>query len=824
MREESPSALAHSRAWGRTKLAAATLALTVGALGAGLAATALPAYADVVSSAYTIGSPSPGVGGVTATPASVVASASNSFSVMFTAASSISGSSSSYVTVTSTVAFASIPANIDLISNGCIQAGTSGTGGAGSVSSSGMQIFLASTCSITAGSSVTVSFTAAAPASNFYFSVATSANITPSTSNTITVGSSASTLTAGSLAFGANTTYSISGVPVTNLTASQYTIIISAAVTSGSPITFYTGGATGYTVSYTPSGGVATSDPVTAAVASGATVTLTVSNAIPTGSTLNMTAVGTNPVSASTNYLTISTGNATAVTTNSISFGNSPTSVSVSPSTLLASAAATYTVNFKASSAVSAGGYIIFTETTGPTNFATVNGVLVTDITQNWHFVPSSSILASGSVQIPLTYAIVAGDSLTVTLANVTNPAAQTVSDFKVSTTVDSVPATAPAYTIGQNASPGVIVTPNPNSAGAVATYTISGIHASAAMTGGTNTIQLQGPAGTVFPNNAGFYSVADSTTSSGSGTVTTISGGGTNVVTLTVPNSINSGDLLSLTVGDTLNPSTASSSYTITLVGNVTGPGAVPPFPYANVTYPNGAIVSFGGTHYVFAGGRAIGISSTSQLTALQKVDKATILTAVSGTTAPTSVTPRAGTLMFTRPVNGASTIYVVGTDGELHGFATPKQFASDGYNGALVVTVTSLGGLKIGATAGAGGAADNALGTSADGAIVLDGSSYYVFAGGRAFSVANGTQLSNVKKTNKSDFVKGTVSAAQKSASIATGVVLSVAGPVYATYQGTLWAFKSQAMLSTDGYSGTAAVSVPNITGLSISAYGGS
>ena len=326
-----------------------------------------------------------------------------------------------------------------------------------------------------------------------------------------------------------------------------------------------------------------------------------------------------------------------------------------------------------------------------------------------------------------------------------------------------------------------------------------------------------------MFPNNAGFYSVADSTTSSGSGTVTTISGGGTNIVTLTVPNSINSGDLLSLTIGDTINPSAASSSYTITLIGNVTGPGAVPPFPHANVTYPNGAIINYSGSYYVFAGGRAFGISDSSQLATLQKVDKAVVLTSVSGTTAPTTKVPRPGTLMFTRPVNGASTIYVVGTDGELHGFATPKQFSSDGYNGALVVTVTNLGGLKIGATAGAGGAADNALGTTADGAIVVDGSAYYVFAGGRAFAVANGTQLSEIKKTNSAQFVKGTVSSAQKSAGVATGVVLSVAGPVYATYQGTLWAFKSQSMLKADGYSGTAAVSVPSTTGLTVSAYGG-
>ena len=37
----------------------------------------------------------------------------------------------------------------------------------------------------------------------------------------------------------------------------------------------------------------------------------------------------------------------------------------------------------------------------------------------------------------------------------------------------------------------------------------------------------------------------------------------------------------------------------------------------------------------------------------------------------------------MFTRPINGAATIYVVGTDGELHGFATPKQFSQTATTG---------------------------------------------------------------------------------------------------------------------------------------------
>ena len=151
MQEQSPSALAPRRAWSRAKLVAGTLALTVGALGAGLAATALPAYADVVSSTYTIGSPSPGVGGVTAIPASVTASASTNFQVMFTAASAISGSSSSWINLSTSAALASAPTNLALVANGCIQGSTAGTGGAGSVSTTGVLIYLSSTCNISAG-------------------------------------------------------------------------------------------------------------------------------------------------------------------------------------------------------------------------------------------------------------------------------------------------------------------------------------------------------------------------------------------------------------------------------------------------------------------------------------------------------------------------------------------------------------------------------------------------------------------------------------------------------------------------------------------------
>ena len=86
---------------------------------------------------------------------------------------------------------------------------------------------------------------------------------------------------------------------------------------------------------------------------------------------------------------------------------------------------------------------------------------------------------------------------------------------------------------------------------------------------------------------------------------------------------------------------------------------------------------------------------ASASELAAVQKVDPAQVLAAPAGASAPTAVAPRPGVTVFTRPVNGNATIYVVGTDGELHPFATPGQFLDDGYDPALVITVPNLGGL---------------------------------------------------------------------------------------------------------------------------------
>jgi hypothetical protein len=558
-------------------------ALVAGAaMLASLVSASAPAYADVTSNHYTIGSPSGAVINVTASPSTVSRGATTSFELVFYVGAAFSGGQGGSITVAPSEALASAPADVAVVSGDCIQAGTAGAGGPGASTPTSLVIDLASTCNIAAKAKVEVDFDAAAPpgTGTFSFSVTTSANTSPGISNTVTVIASQVTLSAALAGFGANTTYSLGDVPVANLTAGDTTVVLKAAATEGTETLSFLNATAGYSVTVSSSSG-AKADQVTAVSASGATATLTLADALATGDTLDITATGTNPPATGTveaDAITVTPGNGTPETSNSIVFGGSVRGVSVSPQDTVAGATTLYTVSFQATSAVSAGGNITLQEKAGPTDFTSVTGILVTDSTANWHFVATGTTLDDGTAVIPLVDSVAANDLVSVVLVNVTNPPAGVVRDFTVSTSADPVPADAAPYTIGPSASPGVVVTVEPTATGAVATYTISNLRAQATLAGGSATIGLQAPAGTVFPNNPSYYHVVDSTHPTGSGTVSGgLSGGGSNDVTFVVPNTLTAGDVASVTVEDVINPGTASSDYTITLVGEVTGPAPVP-------------------------------------------------------------------------------------------------------------------------------------------------------------------------------------------------------------------------------------------------------
>ena len=245
--------------------------------------------------------------------------------------------------------------------------------------------------------------------------------------------------------------------------------------------------------------------------------------------------------------------------------------------------------------------------------------------------------------------------------------------------------------------------------------------------------------------------------------------------------------------------------------------PPLLPPFPHAGLSYPNAAIVALGANHYVFAGGRAF-LASASELAAVQKVDPAKVVVAEpAGIVPPTMVAPRPGVTVFTQPVNGNVTIYVIGADGELHPFATPTQFLQDGYNGANVITVPNLGAAS---TVRLERRQDvlTALVTRADGAIVNSSGTIYTFAGGRAFGIPTPAALVEIRKSNSSVELQGSVPPADTGAPMADGVVLSVAGPVYVTYVGKVYPFKTTAQLANTGYGGTPAIPAPHTGGLPV------
>ena len=240
--------------------------------------------------------------------------------------------------------------------------------------------------------------------------------------------------------------------------------------------------------------------------------------------------------------------------------------------------------------------------------------------------------------------------------------------------------------------------------------------------------------------------------------------------------------------------------------------------FPTAGTSYPNGAIVGFAGADYVLAGGRAFGAGTPAVLRAVQKVDPAKAVAAPAGATAPAGVTPRPGTLVSTRAVDANPTVYVVGTRGDLYGFAGPAQFVGAGFDPALVVTVPSLGGLKVSATS-AGAAGLTAFSTSADGAIVDSGGAYYVFAGAKAFRVPSRRPWSRCKRPTRAKR-PARVTSAETAAPIASGALLSVAGGngVFVSYNGDAYPFKTMAQVLRDGYGGTAAVPVPGTGALTV------
>jgi hypothetical protein len=263
--------------------------------------------------------------------------------------------------------------------------------------------------------------------------------------------------------------------------------------------------------------------------------------------------------------------------------------------------------------------------------------------------------------------------------------------------------------------------------------------------------------------------------------------------------------------------PTTGLPPETTTTTVPTTTKVPPPRFPGAATSHPDGAIVRFGTREYVFAGGRAFSVPA-AELGKLREVDHAVVASAAPGAIAPTQSHLRPGTLLTAGSVDHHPTIYVAGDNGELYGFASSHQFLTGGFDRALVVTVPSLGHLTLSASTAAA-AHISALSTRADGAIVESGRTFYVFAGGRAFAVPTPAALEALRGTDGAQVLKGTVNSLETGARLADGVLLSVhAKGIYVSYHGKLFPFRSMAQLTSDGYGGTRALTVPGTWGVSV------
>lgn len=843
MQEPNPSAKTPS-GWRRSKLVAGTLALTLAALGTGLATTAAPAFANIPSTNdYTIGTPSGAVTGVTATPATVVAgTAGQGFQVKFTATTALAstntitiGDSDSNAVVGDTT-LTTVEVLNDTLTGDCIQPG------GGAISGGELVVTLGASCSIPAGDVGEVDFQSLVPAVNFTFNVSAPSGATPATSNTITVNTVPPTWSAAVTTNNTNTTYAITGVGQETgihswsaLTAAATTLTLTAADGGvlADEVDWYSGTA-GYTVTYTPSGGVATADTINS-TSPGATaniVGLNLATGIPANATTTIEATGLTPTTAgSSDTLTIEPATAavpyagsTETASNAVVFGGSVSDVTVAASPSLASASSTYTVTFKTATAITANtGTITVSEPN--TTLTGVTSVLVKDTTDGAYCVVTPThpftysltatlATASGCANVGST----GGDVITLQFTGATNPATVgTYSDFTVVTSNDTVPVDAAAYSIGLSSATGVGVSVSPATPGALATYVITNVIATTAITAGTElTITAAGPAaGTVFPAAASDISVKDNTTASGSGTVSDVIAGGGATLSFEFPEAIVAGDNLTLTILDVANPTTASSIDTLSLTGAVNAPAvAAPAFPDAITSYPSGGIVDFAGTYYVFAGGHAFGFPTVPTLQAVQLIDDAEVQTAATGAVVPTTA-PIEGTTII---VYNNPTIYVVAANGQLNGFATEAQFLGDGYDPADVITVPNFGGLTVGSTAGSVGAPDNALALAGNGAIVDSSGTFYVAAGGHGFGIPTPAVLAAVQAGDSATPLVGTVPAAWSTAPILNGTIVTLSGTVFVAYGGSLFGIKSEAQLAADGFGGTPSIVIPNAGGLAL------
>ncbi|CAG4934288.1 unnamed protein product [Acidithrix sp. C25] len=827
-------------------------ALVVGGVGSVfIGATAASAATTINTSNYIVGSQ---VTGLSVGLSNLTAGSNTVYTTSFVATDGVgtAGTITLKLTGGTTVqAIAASTPSVAITSGGNTVVATSSITYASGVTTgvTTVAIKLPAGASIAAGSAVSMTFTTANDAAGTYTATLADSvdSVYATAANTFTVATAAPAATTDSLSspvLGGPTKLTVGNVELYSTTApaattSSWTAAsfpIGTVLTLGLPNGTFTSTATDYTITVTNSAGtvISTTNP-TSATAGTNNVDLVVSTAIPAGDYVSISAANVlNPGTGTTvtptltpapttgtDWLTGAGGGAAPTTSNAtfsaLSLG-SPTAVTalaVTPASATTGASTSYSVGFKAVSALSTSQLVHVTLASGTVLGTSAYFVDTTAGTSGpATVVPGVGAAANtGTVSVPT--AVTAGDSISITLLGVTNPSAAGSDSASVYTDSDTISTSASySLTAASTTTSTPTVTLSSSLAGGASTYTISNVSASAAFPVGVSSttpqIGLYFPTGTGLPTATSQYTITDLTNSSGTGapatvTVDTTVAGDTGV-TLTVSKAIAQGDQLKIAISNVINP--AAGTDVATLSGLVASTVSVAPtFPTTAMTYPNGAFVQSGAQIDVIAGGIGFGISTQAAFGQLQAMNPASVVTG----TFPTATGPRAGTLI---QVAGSAGIWVVGTDGKIYQFSSASQFMADGYSPMQVVEVPSSGGLTAGT-----GVPPTAATTMADGSIQNFGGTFYVYDGGHAFGISTQAQAAAVEASTGSTVITGSGSA-PASSTIADGSLIQPVGSagIYVTSGGSANQFNSGTQLRANGYTGMYVVAVPSLGSVTV------
>jgi len=579
-----------------TKASIASLALF--AVGPVMVAGPAAAQNVVTTQQYLIGNGS--VSSATAVAQPGTAGAKANYTIGFTTPSALSAGSST-ITLADLSQSTTFPgsANDYFIIDNTSASGDQPVSSA-TVSAGGHMVVLGLSLSVPAGSSLAIYVIGAInpPSPGFYsLNISTSSNPTPASTNSYQIEAASSAPSFNPVAtpalVGGSSTYTIGAFQAASSLAAGSLVQVSssASATTDDNIGF-PGAVTDYKVADLTTG--TSSVPSAVSVTgvgsglSGQVVTLTVATTIAAGDELSVTVNGVrNPTSTQADTISAAAPSGATPVTAVLQIGTSVTNpqVALSQSTAGATGVA-YTVGFKLSSALPAGGQVTVVAPPG-TSFSGARVTLV-DVT---HPQASADIATSAvttaavspsSSNNKLTFsvpaAIGAGDQVFVSIEGVTNPAAGTyggsAGNFTVATSADVIPAAASSYVIGAAPAPVLAsVEISSTAPGVLATYTIGDLQLTASLAAGSSTVQLNGPGGTIFPGSASSYTIADLTHGSYTAHPVSVSGGGTNVVILRVGTNLAAGDFIDVVISGVVNP--PSGTYSMTITGALTA--AVP-------------------------------------------------------------------------------------------------------------------------------------------------------------------------------------------------------------------------------------------------------